>query len=128
MKGLKKLEIYQMSFKLGIEIHKMTLSLPYYENVEQGRQIRKSSKSIYSNIAEGYGRRRYKADFIKYLIYAHASCDETIAHLEMIEQSYQVASINELISNYNILGSKINRFTQYVNKHWNKSPDQTQNP
>ncbi|MGZ8524842.1 MAG: hypothetical protein ACXWV2_07340 [Chitinophagaceae bacterium] len=28
-------------------------------------------------IVEGYGRRKYKADFIKYLVYSQAGCDET---------------------------------------------------
>ncbi|MCP4373220.1 MAG: four helix bundle protein, partial [Deltaproteobacteria bacterium] len=38
---------------------------------EEGSQIRRSSKGITSCIAEGYGRRRYKSDFIKFIVYAH---------------------------------------------------------
>lgn len=47
---------------------------------EEGSQIRRSVKPIKSNIVEGYGRRRYKADYVKFLIYAQASNDETIDH------------------------------------------------
>ena len=60
----KKLEIWQMARELSIDIHRMTLQLPAFELYEEGRQIRKSSKSVRSNIVEGYGRRRYKQDYI----------------------------------------------------------------
>ena len=63
----------------------MSLSeLPKFEMYEIGSQIRRSSKSVKSTIVEGYGRREYKQDFIKFLIYAQASNDETIDHLETL--------------------------------------------
>src|SRR6056297_3367644 len=80
----KKLKIWQSAKDLSIEIHKMTLKLPKFEFYEVGSQIRRSSKSIRSNIVEGYGRRRYKADFIKFLVYAHSSSDETRDHLDTL--------------------------------------------
>ena len=51
---------------------------------EQGSQIRRASKSIVANFVEGYGRRRYQAEYVKFLTYALASCDETKAHLELL--------------------------------------------
>lgn len=81
MKSYKDLEIYGLSYDLAIETHNMTLTLPKYELHEEGSQLRRSSKAITACIAEGYGRKKYKADFVKFLIYAHASCDETILHL-----------------------------------------------
>ena len=65
MKSYKDLEIYKISYDLAVKIHKFSLKLPNYEQYEEGRQIRKSSKGITSCIVEGYGRRKYKADFIK---------------------------------------------------------------
>jgi len=62
----------------------MSMKLPQYEIFEEGSQVRKSSKGITSCIAEGYGRKKYKAEFVKFLVYAHASCDETIVHLNFI--------------------------------------------
>jgi four helix bundle protein len=78
------LKIWQSAKELTNEIHQMSLNLPDFELYEVGRQIRRSSKSIRSNIVEGYGRRRYKADFIRFLIYAHSSADETRDHLETL--------------------------------------------
>src|SRR4051795_8826380 len=80
MKSYKDLEIYKESKKLAIEIHKISLSFPKFELYEEGSQIRRSSKAVTSAIVEGYGMRRYKADYIKFLIYGQSECDETILH------------------------------------------------
>ena len=85
MKNYRDLEVYQISYDLAVKIHELSLQLPKYEVYEEGSQIRRSSKSIAPCIAEGYGRRKYKAEFIKFLIYAHASCDETILHLGFLK-------------------------------------------
>jgi four helix bundle protein len=54
----------------------MSLKLPKFELYETGSQIRRSMKSVKANIVEGYGRRYYKNDFIRFIIYALASTDE----------------------------------------------------
>jgi len=85
MKSYRDLEIYKISYDLAIKVHNFSLTLPQYEMYEEGNQVRKSSKGVTNCIVEGYGRRRYKAEFIKFLIYSHASCDETIQHLNFIK-------------------------------------------
>ena len=71
----------------------MTLTnLPAFELYEEGSQIRRSVKSVKSNIVEGYGRRRYKQDYIRFLTYSQASCDETTDHLETL---YETASLKD---------------------------------
>ncbi|OGU53687.1 MAG: four helix bundle protein, partial [Ignavibacteria bacterium GWC2_35_8] len=88
----KDLEVWQIARELSVDIHKMTLSLPKFEMYEEGGQIRRSSKSIRSNIVEGYGRRRYKNEFIRYITFAIASTDETIDHLETL---WETESLND---------------------------------
>lgn len=62
----KKLEIWQLADELVVLIHEMTLTkLPKFEMFEEGAQIRKSIKNVKATIVEGYGRKRYKAEFIK---------------------------------------------------------------
>ena len=114
------MDIYNLSYDLAIKIHRMSLKLPKYEMYEEGSQIRRSSKSITSCIVEGYGRRRYKADFVKFLVYAHASCDETILHLNFIKDTHELTEkeVSHFLQPYDELGSKINRFIQYVEKEW----------
>jgi four helix bundle protein len=83
-----KLEIWQLARALVIDIHKMTLTkLLKFEMFEERSQIRKSSKSVRSTIVEGYGRRRYKQEFIRFLTYAIASNDETVDHLETLYET-----------------------------------------
>ncbi len=88
---------------------------------EEGSQVRKSSKGITSCIAEGYGRKKYKAEFIKFLVYAHASCDETILHLSFLRDTHNdiASKVKSLLNSYEELGAKINRFINYVEKEWN---------
>jgi four helix bundle protein len=70
----KNLEIWRLARQLVIDIHKMTLSeLPKFEMYEEGAQIRRFMESIKSNIVEGYGRRRYPQEYIRYLIYSMSS-------------------------------------------------------
>ncbi len=118
----KKLEIWQIAREVVIEIHEMSLGLPAFEQYEEGRQIRKSSKSVKSNIVEGYGRRVYKNEFIRFLIYAQASNDETIDHLETIFETGSLKSketFNQINEKLDTLGRKLNRFIQTVSKEHN---------
>lgn len=83
--GYRDLEIWKLARDLSIQIHRMSMDeLPKFEQYETGSQVRRSIKSVRTNIVEGYGRRRYKPDFIRFLCYAESSCDETTDHLESL--------------------------------------------
>lgn len=86
--GYKKLRIWQGARELVNVVHRMSLEkLPKSELYEEGSQIRRSIKSVKSNIVEGYGRRRYKPEYIRFLNFSYASCLETIDHLETLYES-----------------------------------------
>ena len=116
----KKLEIWQLARELVIDIHKMTLGkLPKFEMYEEGSQIRRSIKSVKSTIVEGYGRRRYKQEFIRFLTYAAASNDETIDHLENLFETESLVDkelYNELSERLDKLGRKLNVFVSSISK------------
>ena len=99
----KNLEIWKLAREVVIEVHEMSLKLPKFEMYETGSQIRRSSKTVKSTIVEGYGRRQYKQDFIKYLIYSLSSNDETIDHPETL---YETKSLLDE-DYYKILHAKI---------------------
>lgn len=122
-----KLDIYNISFDLFIRAHKSSFLLPKYELYELGSQLRRSADSVVSNIVEGYGRSRYKADYIRFLVMCHGSNNETISHLDKIIVLYPEISFEfkNLRSEYDILGRKINKYIQYVEKYWNNSPPET---
>jgi four helix bundle protein len=116
----RQLEIYTSSLDLFYKIHPLSLKMPKFKLYELGSQIRRSSDSVGTNIVEGYGRKRYKADFIKFLVYSHSSNDETIFHLEKIAHLYPELKEESiaLISEYKILGAKIFNFIKYVETSW----------
>lgn len=113
----KKLDIWQRSRELVIDIHKMSLKLPKFELYETGSQIRRSIKSVKANIVEGYGRRHYKNDFIRFIIYALSSTDETIDHLETLYETGSLkaeAQFKQLHERLNVLSKMINNFLSSV--------------
>jgi four helix bundle protein len=116
----KNLEIWQLARQLVIDIHAMILNkLPKFEMFEEGAQIRKSSKSVKSTMVEGYGRRRYKNEFIRFLTYAMGSKDETVDHLEMLFETGSLTDedlYNDLIERLDKLGRKLTLFIKSVSK------------
>jgi len=116
----RDLEVYLLAKKLAAKVHKLTIeNLPKFEMFEEGSQIRRSSKSIVSNIVEGYGRKRYKNEFIRFLTYAVASCDETKTHLEMLREtgSLDRKGFEEIFNDYEELGAKLYSFRSAVIKN-----------
>jgi len=115
----RDLDIYNLAYDLAKRVHFASLKLPAFELYEQGSQVQRSSKSVKDQIAEGYGRRRYKADFIRFLIYSHSSCDETTSQLNMLGDIYlDITEFPTLLEDYYILGKKINSFIEFVEKNW----------
>ena len=119
----KKLEIWQLANELVVLIHEMTLTkLPKFEIFEEGAQIRKSIKNVKATIVEGYGRKRYKAEFIKFLVYSLGSNDETIDHLENLYNTKSLQDedlFNKIRSKLETLGRKVNLFIKGVdNTNW----------
>jgi four helix bundle protein len=89
----KDLEIWKCARTLVIDMHHLTIrDIPRFEMYETGSQIRRAMKSGSANIVEGFGRRRYKLDFIRFLVYAESSVDETVEHLEIL---YDTASLKQ---------------------------------
>ncbi|MBG0859364.1 MAG: four helix bundle protein [Bacteroidales bacterium] len=119
MSSYKDLEIYRIAFELARKVHFASLKLSAFELYEQGSQIRRSSKSVKDQISEGYGRRRYKPEFVRFLVYAQSSCDEANSQLEMIICLYpDKPDFHELLPGYLNLGKMINSFIRYVESNW----------
>ncbi len=120
MSSYKELDIYKIALDLFYQTHPVSLKLPKHEMYELGSQLRRASDSIVSNIVEGYGRKKYKADFVRFLIFSHASCLETINHLEKLAHLYpqEKQILEHLYTEYDQLGGKIYNFIKYVEQNW----------
>ena len=121
MKSYRDLEVYKISQELAVKIHAMSLTLPPFELYEEGSQIRRSSKAVTSAIVEGYCKRYYKKDFIKFLVLAITECDETIVHLDFLFRTLSLRDENiykEFRASYTDLSKRLNKFIHWVETKW----------
>jgi len=67
---------------------------------------------------EGFGRRRYKAEFIRFLVFAHSSCNETIEWMEYVKDCYPDLdkSTKSILGKLDKLGRKLNSFIKAVER------------
>ncbi len=87
VESYKELKVYRKSFDASILIHKMSHNFLKEEQFGLTSQIRRSSKSVCANIAEGFVKqRRSKAEFKRYLLMALASCNETQVWIEYCQE------------------------------------------
>jgi len=116
----RDLEIWRLARQVAIAVYRMTLQdLPKFEMYEEASQIRRSAKSISAKIVEVYGRRRYKQEFIRFLVFAHASCDETIDHLETLFETGSLTNeivYRDLSTQLDLLGRRLNVFIDSVER------------
>lgn len=111
----KKLLAYQKAFSLALDIHQVSKSFPDEEKYSLTDQVRRSSRSVCANIAEGYRKRKYPKHFITKLTDSDAENSETFVWLEfafaleyinkemydnLIDQNEEVGKlINHMIDN-----------------------------
>ena len=81
IKSYEDLEVYQRAYASSLLLHQVSLTFPNLEQHELARQIRRATKSIPLNIAEGYGKKASLAEFKRYLTMALGSNDEVIVQL-----------------------------------------------
>ena len=78
----RNLKVYHKAYELALIVHRRTLEFPPMEQYELARQLRRSSKSIAANIAEGIGKRDSALETRRFLKIAMGSCDEVRVWLE----------------------------------------------
>src|SRR5579872_7022144 len=77
VRSFEDLEVYGRAYKLALDIHKASLNFPKIEQYALADQIRRASKSVCANIAEGFSKqRRSSAEYRRYLLMAIGSADE----------------------------------------------------
>ena len=73
----EELEVFKRAYVVSLEIHRASLEFPKIEQYGLADQLRRASKSICANIAEGFGKSaQSKAEFKRFLAMAAGSADE----------------------------------------------------
>ena len=71
------LDVFKRAYKLSLEVHRISLNLPQIEQYALADQIRRASKSICANLAEGFGKQsQSKAEFKRFILMSIGSADE----------------------------------------------------
>ena len=77
VRRVEDLEVFRRAYRLSLEVHRASLEFPRIEQFALADQIRRASKSICANLAEGFGRQRQsKPEFRRFLMMAFGSADE----------------------------------------------------
>jgi four helix bundle protein len=85
-KSFRDLDVYQESLKLVVDVHRFCRTLPPEEKYVLADQMRRSSRSVCSNISEAWRKRRYKAAFISKLSDAETEGAEMQSWLDVAKE------------------------------------------
>jgi four helix bundle protein len=83
--GFRDLKVYRLAFKLAMEIFHESKHFPREEKFSLTDQIRRASRSVASNIGEGYRKKRYPKMFVAKMADADGEGTETQVWLEFAE-------------------------------------------
>ena len=114
MNNYKDFDVYQRAYKLAIQIHQLSYSLPKELQFDLADQVRRASRSIPSNIAEGYGRRKSTKDIQNFLTTTLGSNDEMLFNLEFMKdvQLITAKTYQQLSEEYVICGKQLFKLIQ----------------
>lgn len=82
LRGFKDLKVYQLAYRLAMEIFEITKSFPKEERYALTDQSRRSSRSVAANIAEAFRKRQYPNAFVSKLSDSDAEAAETLVWLD----------------------------------------------
>lgn len=111
IKSHKDLNVFRLSFELGMEVFNLTKNFPKEETYSLTDQIRRSSRSVSGNIAEAFRKRRYLKHFVSKLSDSEGEVAETQVWLDYaFECKYIKSDSHEiLMTKYNhVLGMLVN--------------------
>ena len=120
IQSFKDLKVYQESYELALIINRAIIRLPLTEKHILVDQMRRASKSIPANIAEGYAKRLFEREFKRYLLSAIGSCNEMVVHISFTKDLgfWKEEFCEDLLKRYDILGKQLTKLLQ----NWKSYP------
>ena len=111
------MDVFGKAYRAALDVHKLSLSFPKHEQFELASQLRRSSKSICANLAEGRAKQQgSSAEFRRYVLIALGSTDETLlwcrfavdlGYLSPDQHERMKASFSEIARMLNGLAAKL---------------------
>ena len=121
IKSVRDLNVYQLAYRLAMEIFEITKRFPKEETYSLTGQMRKSSRSVAINIREGYAKRRYKQVFIRHLNDSLGSSEETRGWLDFARDCRYITEdeYKKLDDRYD----EVNAMLYSLTNNWKNFPD-----
>jgi len=110
LRGHRDLKVYQLAYKLATEIFSESKRFPENERYSLTSQIRRSSRSVAANIAEGFRKRQYPNMFVSKLADSDAEAAETQVWLDFARDCCYLSHERhkQLIAGYEEIGKMLN--------------------
>ncbi len=119
IQSYEDLEVYQLAFELAIVLHQLSLNFPKIEQYALGDQLRRASKSICANIAEGFARRAASVtEFKRFLSVAFGSSEEVRVWLSFAERLGYIEPAQALTLKSDYI--RISKMLRSLGKAWTK--------
>ncbi len=118
LKGHRDLKVFQLAYKLAMEIFEASKSFPKEEKYSLTDQIRRSSRSVAANIAEGFRKRQYPKMFVSKLADADGEATETQVWLDFARdcEYLPIAHYEELTKGYEETGKMLGKMMSIPEK------------
>ena len=91
--GFRDLKAYKLAFKLAMEIYRESKHFPKEEIFSLTDQIRRASRSVCTNIGEGYRKRIYPKMFVSKIVDADGEASETQVWIDFAHACGYISSI-----------------------------------
>lgn len=129
MQGFRDLNVYQLAYKLAMEIYHESKTFPKDERFSLTDQIRRSSRSVAANIGEGFRKRQYPKMFLSKLADADGEATETQVWLDFARDCDYMAvkRRDELTKGYEEIGKMLGTMMSMPEKFapYNKRSENT---
>ena len=114
IQSYEDLEVFQRSMALVRPVHEVAKRLPKHEEFDLAQQMRRASKSVPTNIAEGFSKRRTAKDFKLYLGHALGSANEMLIHLRIAHELeyFTDEDVKSITDGYKVVCRQINKLMQ----------------
>lgn len=115
--NFRDLDVYQKSYAISLIIHKASLTFPKHEQYALADQLRRASKSICANIAEGFAKQRAsKPEFKRFLMMALGSVSEVLVWIDYCRDMAYIDMDNYTVwrSEYESINKMLNAFHSRV--------------
>ena len=111
IRDVEDLNVYQKAYSISLDVHRLSLQFPKIEQFALADQMRRASKSICANLAEGFGKQSGStAEFKRFLMMAMGSADEMRVWVKYSEDLGYVSAKQAIAwrSEYQVIAKMLN--------------------